>query len=52
MQKKGRVKKLESFFTRPSFLYLISGSKGSNYHTHVLFASTLPQSYNLSIKAS
>ena len=51
MQKKGRVKKLE-FFHSPSFLYLISGLKGSNYHTHVLFASAFAQSYNLSIKAS
>lgn len=53
MQKEGRVKKLEFFSHRPSFFNIqCQGSRAPYYDTHGLFASILPRSYNLSIKAS
>lgn len=48
MQKEGSPVMAEE----PSFFISDVRIKSHNYDTHVEFASTLPQSYNLSIKAS
>ena len=52
MQKEGRVKKLEFFTHVLLFNIQCQGSRAPYYDTHGLFASILPRSYNLSIKAS
>ena len=48
MQKEGSPVMAEE----PSFFISDVWIKSHNYDTHVEFASTLPQSYNLSIKAN
>lgn len=48
MQKEGSPVTAEE----PSFFISDVWIKSHNYDTHGLFASVLPQSYNLSIKAS